>query len=43
MGMTSWVEEFVIDLEYNIHQLLFCYLGMVYVTMCYKMKCIVVH
>ena len=41
--MASCVEEVVTDLEENLCQLLFCNIGMVYVTMCDKVKVMVFH
>ena len=43
MGMASWVEEVVTDLEENIRLLLFRDLGMVYVTSCDNVKAIIIH
>ena len=43
MEMTSWVDEAVTYLEDTLHQLLFIDLGMVYVTVCDKVKAVVFH
>ena len=39
--MDSWVEDYVTDLEEKFRQLLFRYLGIVYVTACDKVNSVV--